>query len=168
MQEEILVRHVETEYAGFWLRLGATVVDGLLLGGISYILKKIVPFDWTETALSFVFALLVIWFNSSSYQGTPGKMILGIKVTDLEGNRISFLRSMGRYCLYYPVVGLQILGFIYSISALSAKHSGEALIGLVIILVSGFLPIIGVVMIAFTSRKQGLHDKVANTLVILR
>ena len=39
------------------------------------------------------FALL----ESSSKQGTLGKMALGIKVTDLNGNRISFARATGRY-----------------------------------------------------------------------
>jgi uncharacterized RDD family membrane protein YckC len=36
-------------------------------------------------------------FESSSLQATPGKMALGIIVTDLSGNRISFARANGRY-----------------------------------------------------------------------
>ena len=35
--------------------------------------------------------------ESSSQQGTLGKMALGVKVTDLVGNRISFGRATGRY-----------------------------------------------------------------------
>jgi hypothetical protein len=35
--------------------------------------------------------------ESSSYQATLGKMIFGMKVTDLNGNRISFERATGRH-----------------------------------------------------------------------
>ena len=35
--------------------------------------------------------------ESSKYQGTLGKMAVSIKVTDLQGERISFLRATGRY-----------------------------------------------------------------------
>jgi uncharacterized RDD family membrane protein YckC len=47
-------------------------------------------------------SIVVTWLyfalmESSSKQGTLGKMALGIKVTDMDGNRISFLRATGRY-----------------------------------------------------------------------
>ena len=68
----------------------------------------------SETAIGFLFAmiagymLLILgiaaagWLyhalmESSSQQGTLGKMALGIKVTDLNGNRITFGRATGRY-----------------------------------------------------------------------
>lgn len=35
--------------------------------------------------------------ESSGQQGTIGKMALGIKVTDMNGNRIGFGRATGRY-----------------------------------------------------------------------
>jgi uncharacterized RDD family membrane protein YckC len=35
--------------------------------------------------------------ESSSQQGTLGKMALGIKVTDMNGSRVSFGRATGRY-----------------------------------------------------------------------
>lgn len=35
--------------------------------------------------------------ESSTHQGTLGKIALGIKVTDIQGNRISFARATGRY-----------------------------------------------------------------------
>jgi hypothetical protein len=37
------------------------------------------------------------WFHSSGAQATPGKRVFGIKVTNLEGERISFLRGVWRY-----------------------------------------------------------------------
>jgi uncharacterized RDD family membrane protein YckC len=70
--------------------------------------------------------------ESSSYQGTLGKMIFGLKVTDLYGNRISFERATGRN--FAKILSAMILG-------------------------------IGYLMVAFTERKQGLHDLLAGTLV---
>lgn len=85
-----------------------------------------------------IFTILVSWLyyaimESSSKQGTLGKMATGLKVTDLNGNRISFGRASGRYF-------------------------GRIL--------SGIILDIGFLMIAFTQKKQGLHDMIAETLVV--
>jgi Predicted membrane protein/domain len=71
--------------------------------------------------------------ESSAWQGTLGKLALGIRVTDMQGNRISFPRALGRY---------------------AAK------------LLSGIILCIGYLMVAWTQRKQGLHDMVCGTLVL--
>jgi uncharacterized RDD family membrane protein YckC len=71
--------------------------------------------------------------ESSSRQGTLGKMALGIKVTDLSGNAISFGRA-------------------------TVRHFGKILS--TIILLAGYL------MVAFTAKKQGLHDMIAGCLVV--
>ena len=46
--------------------------------------------------------MVVTWLytsilQSSSRQATVGKMALGLIITDLDGNRISFARASGRY-----------------------------------------------------------------------
>jgi len=71
--------------------------------------------------------------ESSARQGTIGKSLLGLRVTDFEGNRISLLRAVGRYF---------------------AK------------IISAFILLIGFIMVAFTEKKQGLHDMLAGTLVL--
>ena len=58
-----------------------------LIGLISFSAMVSIVITWLY------FALL----ESSSKRGTLGKMALGIKVTDLDGNRISFARATGRY-----------------------------------------------------------------------
>ena len=70
--------------------------------------------------------------ESSAIQATLGKMALGIKVVDLEGNRISFAKATGRYF-------------------------GKA--------ISFLILFIGFIMVAFTKKKQGLHDIMASCLV---
>lgn len=84
------------------------------------------------------FSIMAGWLyaagmESSSYQATLGKMALGLKVTDLRCNRISFARATGRH-------------FAKWLSAL--------------------ILMIGFIMVAFTERKQGLHDMLAGTLVV--
>lgn len=62
-----------------------------------------------------------------------GKLALGIRVTDLEGRRISFPRALGRYF---------------------AKFLSAIILG------------VGFLMVAWTQRKQGLHDMICGTLVL--
>jgi uncharacterized RDD family membrane protein YckC len=72
------------EYAGFWRRFVAVIIDGLILTVPNLILSFVI--GW----------LYYAFFESSRLQATPGKMALGIVVTDTEGQRITFLRASGR------------------------------------------------------------------------
>ena len=122
---------VSTEYAGFWRRIAAYLVDALILAIPNIILSRIggagslavIVVDWIYFAYQ----------ESSPAQATFGKRALGVKVTNTEGNPISFGRATGRY-------------FAKILSVLTL--------------------LIGVIMIAFTSKKQGLHDMIAGTLVV--
>jgi len=109
-------------YAGFWRRFVAMVIDGLILSPILLIilassglfgLMSGATGDRNMAGLGAallgigIFAGLVVylvsswlyhaWMESSHYQATLGKMALGIIVTDLSGNRISFSRANGRF-----------------------------------------------------------------------
>jgi uncharacterized RDD family membrane protein YckC len=140
-------------YAGFWLRVAAFLIDGMILTAGYFILMFAVAFSLLAQgpepqmaeSLGFIFGLwlvsvIVPWLyvalmESSSKQATLGKMACGIKVTDLAGNRISFGRATGR-------------------------HFAEAIIG--------FTFLVGYVMAAFTQRRQALHDMIASTVVVPR
>ena len=142
-------------YGGFWRRLVAYIVDGLLIGaatmpfglGLGFAqMSAMMSGDITPDMLAALFMaslfvgairFVLSWayaagFESSPWQATPGKMLLGLKVTDLDGRRITFLRATGRF-----------LGKV----------------------ISGILLGMGFVLAAFTDRKQGLHDLMARTLV---
>ena len=140
-------------YGGFWRRVGAYLIDVILLAIVGSILGGILGFGTAVTMapgampddvlLSQVMsannllsiALGIAYFagmESSSFQATLGKKALGMVVTDLAGNRISLLRGIGRYF---------------------AK------------ILSAIILCIGFIMVAFTGKKQGLHDMLAGTLV---
>src|SRR5215216_4029552 len=101
-----------TRYAGFWRRFVAAWIDGFLIGIVLRILDSIMgrvveqnQFDPLVSlmwfAIWFVSFITIDWLyyalqESSEYRATLGKRALGIVVTDLSGNRISFGRATGR------------------------------------------------------------------------
>ncbi len=134
------------EYAGFWRRLVAHIIDGLLLFivgrlvfgrfGIPFLFfPKIKPLLATNFSFSYILLGWVYYalMESSVKQATLGKMAIGIIVTDLDGKRVSFARATGRHF---------------------AK------------IISGFTLLIGFIMAGFTQKKQALHDIIADCLVI--
>ena len=141
----------EIEYAGFWKRFAACLIDGLITGilgfvvgfvlGIALVVFGVSPEALLDPAVQlgfniFGFVIGVSYFvlmECSKFQGTIGKMALGIKVTDLEGNQIGFAKAFGRY--FGKIVSAIIVG-------------------------------IGFLMVAFTERKQGLHDSMSGCLVV--
>ena len=60
--------------------------------------------------------------TSSSLQATLGKLLLGMRVTDLQGQRISFERATGRHFAKY--LSTMILGIGYLMVAFNAKKQG--------------------------------------------
>ena len=150
--EQILDTPINTSrnlrYAGFWIRVAAYLIDGLLLGVLNAIVQLLVLGDIAAfsrnaspnfTAFGFyflaMFTLYTLYFcgmESSVRQATLGKMAVGIKVGDSNGERISFANALGRF-------------FAKIISAL--------------ILYIGFM------MAGWDSKKQALHDKLADTYV---
>ncbi len=139
-------------YGGFWKRLIAYIADWIILLAISVIIsigmglfaassgvdiedeQAIMMYQTQANFLSFLVAwLYYALMESSTKQATFGKSLLGMKVTDLNGERIGFGRASVRF-------------FAKILSAL--------------------LLFIGFIMIAFTEKKQGLHDLIASTLIV--
>jgi uncharacterized RDD family membrane protein YckC len=52
------------------------------------------------------------FFTASTYQATPGKMIVGIRVIDQRGNRISFARATGRHFAKFLSAIILAVGYI--------------------------------------------------------
>ena len=105
-------------YGGPFRRFCAFLVDALLIGaiGAAIDLSLGLPGGISQEALAAQSGLpsylklvvhLIYWpvFESSGLQATPGKLLLRMRVTDLEGQRISFARACSetwqkfyRYC----------------------------------------------------------------------
>jgi len=131
-------------YAGFWRRLAAYVIDGLLLGTVqatlTILIRAIAPDDLRAQLNVLPVSILLAWayyalMESSPAQATVGKIAIGIYVTDREGDPVDFRRASIRFW---------------------AK------------LISTLALMLGWLMAAFTPGKRALHDYLAGTLVLRR
>ena len=112
-------------YAGFWRRFAAWFIDTIILmvGGliISFafgvvITRGGVSGESREVPAN-ILGILVGWLyhalmESSTRQATLGKMALGLMVTDLSGQRISFARATGRHFAKIVSALILFIGFI--------------------------------------------------------
>lgn len=98
-------------YASPWKRLLAFFIDTIAIIGVYMVLGIVLSISlihpviralpmigfWLYGSLFLVSWIYYAAFESSSWQATLGKHVLGLKVTDLAGQRISFLRASARY-----------------------------------------------------------------------
>lgn len=124
------------QYAGFWIRLLAFLLDALIFG-VPYVVLNVILVDVAAissmSAVISISLLLVYASLEGKYGGTPGKLICKIRVQDKNNERIGFANALLRNL---------------------AKTASLTIIG------------IGFMMIAWDSKKQGLHDKFAGTFVV--
>lgn len=101
-----------TGYAGFWKRFFAYLIDAILLGIIGGILTSQMDETASSSVTTIIGWLYFAGMESSSRQATLGKSLLGIYVTDVDGNQISFLRATGRYFAKILSAIILLIGFI--------------------------------------------------------
>jgi uncharacterized RDD family membrane protein YckC len=135
----------ELEYVGFWPRVGASLIDTVLLlivcvplvtfiyGGSYWTSNAFLqgPADFLINWLLPAIAIVLFWIYR---QATPGKIAIAARIVDAEtGGKPSTRQLVIRY-----------LGYYVSMLPLMA----------------------GIVWVAFDPRKQGWHDKLAGTVVV--
>jgi uncharacterized RDD family membrane protein YckC len=137
------------QYAGFWIRLGAKLLDGLILGIIFippllyFIFKNLGARPTPQLQLvqgmfqfGYIFANLAYTiFFLGKYGATPGKMACKLQVVTAEGGKISYARATGR-------------GFAE--------------------MLSGIICDIGYLIAAFDGQKRTLHDHICSTRVVYK
>ncbi len=137
----------EFNYASFQIRVAAQLIDGIIFSCLFYIplylLGLLVPSIEGHDIMNFMkdFGALIasiiyeILMNASRWQGSLGKIILGIKITNLEGERITISQSCYRY--FGMILAAIPLGY-------------------------------GLLRMIWSEQSQGLHDYIADTLVLKR
>ena len=151
----------QPEYAGFWLRFVAYIIDAILINIVTSIINSalgvnmfaalisnpdaspeesmemlttMLPSVMQASAIAMVITFLYFaYMESSKHQGTLGKIALGLKVTDMNGQKIDFVKALTRNI---------------------AK------------ILSAILLLIGYIMAGFTEKKQALHDVLTGCLVV--
>ena len=151
-------------YAGFWLRFVAAIIDGIIINIVNWLILAPIlasmgiasggmfpgfggeEFDPAQFIGALSAMLGIAWvvktvvdvlyhsfLESSKFQGSFGKLALGLKVTDTSGVKLDFVKA-----------------FIRNICKI----------------ISGAILAIGYIMAGFTDKKQALHDMIASTLVV--
>lgn len=126
-----------TEKIGFWVRVVAFIIDGIILAILSSILNSIV-FGGDQVRGSGLNTLVglaysMYFWSSYGHGQTVGNRIMKIRVVKTDGSELSLMEAFIRY------------------------------IGLVLSFICLF---IGVIWVAFDANKQGWHDKIGNTYVV--
>ncbi|WP_373752989.1 RDD family protein [Neisseria weixii] len=138
-------------YAGFWRRTAASLIDGLILAVITLVALYMiygeeyftyvpedgnffVSFGFADIFLNYIFPIVFTLFFWLKCAATPGKMALGLKVVDVNtGENINIRQSVIRYVGYFVAM----------------------------------IPLcLGIFWVGFDKRKQGWHDKMAGTAVV--
>ncbi len=139
----------EMEYAGFWIRFAAKIIDNLILFIPLIILVMVLivptlssggsPDDlgiMLQLVLQLVYYAMAAVFNIffvGKYGATPGKMACKLRVVTAEGEKVSYGRATGRFFA-------EIL--------------------------SGLVCYIGYIIAGFDDQKRALHDHIASTRVV--
>jgi uncharacterized RDD family membrane protein YckC len=142
------------EYAGFWIRFVAKIIDGLIVGIPLFIIVFVIAIilgiasgathsnvpNFAGTGLQIVAQFFFTFagafysgFMNSRYGATLGKMAVGIKVVTLDGQNPSFGRAFGRGCAEF---------------------------------ISGLCCDLGYILAAFDSEKRTAHDHICGTRVV--
>ena len=103
---------VAIRYGGFWIRVGAYLLDLILLVLVQLILYRVTMSDGQAQLVNFVFGWLYFAICESGLGGSPGKLVLGLKVTDERGDNISFLNATGRYFAKFISGILLCIGYL--------------------------------------------------------
>jgi len=126
--------------AGFWIRFGATLLDGLIIGLPLSLISMLITGDGfgeerLSNFLSFLYSLLVpvIW---GGY--TVGKKICGIRIVKLNGEP--------------PGIGTMLLRNVVG--------------GLVYGITCGIAVIVSAFMVGLREDKRSIHDLIAGTEVV--
>lgn len=135
----------DMEYAGFWIRTAAALIDTILIMiiifpllfaiyGSDYLLAGSFIQGFWDVMLNYILpaiAVILFWVYKSA---TPGKLALGLTIVDAKtGGKPSTGQMIGRYLAYYVSIIPLMLGIIW---------------------------------VGIDKRKQGWHDKLAGTVVI--
>jgi len=110
-------------YAGFWRRFWTMFVDYLVCFPFGLALRIALGVglfdpDWTrESVIVFAFGVISGWLydafmESSKWQGTLGQQLLGVRVTDRAGRRISFARATARHVAQYLSIFTLGVGYL--------------------------------------------------------
>jgi uncharacterized RDD family membrane protein YckC len=144
----------DLDYAGFWIRAGAKILDWIILSILSFVVQLVVfgivlgaaaasngsaneaaaiVANLVSSLVQMVIGIGYVTFFVGKFAATPGKMACGLKIVTAEGERVTYLRAFARYWAE---------------------------------IISGLICGIGYIIAAFDDEKRTLHDHICSTRVV--
>lgn len=169
------------EHAGFWMRLGAMIIDGLILAPVTLGLTYFNVSGWKSTEVLILLSLIgIIYkpFMEAKYGATLGKMALKLRVVNADYEQASTKEAVLRniFHLTFSILSFLLTLYIYQdpafadvdgwsdYSALTQTFIGlQAVSGL-----SGLITIVDGIVLVADDKKRSIHDKIGGTLVIVQ
>ncbi len=165
--------------AGFWIRVGASIIDFLIF------IPIMVLSIWNTYSLKSTAVLVLISlpgliykpFMESFFGATLGKMSCGIKVIDDSGKKLSLFSAYIRFFPFLLSAGVTLAGQLILFSspqfqsAKSMMEIGQAQQGNPLVVISypvTALVLIDCIIVAFTFRKRALHDMMAESFCVYK
>ena len=128
------------QYAGFWRRAMAALIDAILIGGVCLLIIGSSVLERSDGLAALAIVSLIAGplayhaaCEATSWHGSVGKRLMGLRVLDLEGQKL----ELGRAVL---------------------RNAGKVL--------SALIANVGFAAAGFTSRKQALHDVLTGAVVV--
>ena len=152
--------------AGFWARIGALLIDCLLLGVLGFTLGLFLEDTFVQMGawgrlIGFCISLVYFGVMNSGLGGgqTLGKRLLNLRVVALNGEALSFGRSMVRYVI------LALPFYLNNLPVVPESYSSVLLYPLSFVVMGGILSI--VYLYVFNRRtRQSLHDWIVGSYVV--
>jgi uncharacterized RDD family membrane protein YckC len=164
----------DVRYAGFWIRVGAALVDLLVTVPI-FVVFLFIP----SPAVFLLGIILLLAYKpvmEGSFGATLGKMALGLRVVDkafvkigptsaLIRAAIFIVSSVPSYFTYYKmkVAGIALTD-VEALQAFQAANKSLQYMGNALSVVA----LVACVWVAFNARKRGLHDMLADSFVVYK
>lgn len=171
-------------YGGFWLRLASILLDALLIIPVAFLVLYINSSGKDMFFFTFIPNLLFgLGFGiglPKEYGGTPGKLIVGIKIIRMDGNDIGWREAILRYSINLVITLLSMMLMTTCIlkaddvmyTSLSWLEQAKYLtslspISFMLINWASSIWIYSELAVLLTNkRKRALHDFIAGTVVV--
>ena len=174
----------ELHYAGFWQRLGAYLVDVIVLLPLIGLAYWMGEQSRLFSMLFFVPSLLIgLWFSVylvKRYGGTPGKLVLKTRIAMVDGSPVTLKAALLRHAVLFILSALSSLGLLMATLAMS----DELYLSLgymqrstkLVEMAPGWYYAVSVLMqiwiwgefitMMFNKRRRAVHDYIAGTVVL--
>lgn len=171
-------------YAGFGVRLGSILLDFVLLIPIAlltvYLNGLNLSFRYFTPLLSFAFSFFYSIYLVRRYGGTPGKLLLGIRIIKISGDDVTWKEAILRELVNFLLMAFSAIITIFALSKIDPIHydtlnwmQKETYIGTLVpslgalsLKISFSWTLSELLVLLLNNRKRALHDYIAGTVVV--